>query len=73
VGKLSFNGHANNGPCKGCTERYEACHGKCERYLEWKKKNEKVNDARQAYGRTFDTISESRKRKIWKKKRYGNR
>jgi hypothetical protein len=23
-------------PCKGCTERYEACHDHCERYKAWK-------------------------------------
>ena len=24
-------------PCKKCTERYEACHASCERYIEWRK------------------------------------
>ena len=23
-------------PCKGCTERHEACHDHCDRYKEWK-------------------------------------
>ena len=22
-------------PCKGCTDRYTACHGSCEKYQEW--------------------------------------
>ena len=22
-------------PCKGCTDRHPACHGKCEAYKEW--------------------------------------
>ena len=24
-------------PCKDCEERHPACHGKCEKYIEWKK------------------------------------
>ena len=28
-------------PCKGCTERVLRCHSTCERYLEFKAKNEK--------------------------------
>jgi len=24
------------GPCKGCTDRHEACHDTCERYKAWK-------------------------------------
>ncbi len=23
-------------PCKGCSDRHIACHGSCERYLNWK-------------------------------------
>lgn len=26
----------NVAPCKGCTERYQACHDYCEKYKEWK-------------------------------------
>lgn len=22
-------------PCKGCTDRHEACHGSCDAYKEW--------------------------------------
>lgn len=22
-------------PCEGCTERYPACHGSCDKYKEW--------------------------------------
>ena len=36
-------------PCKGCTERHEACWGKCEKYKSWKAKLEKVNDERRKY------------------------
>lgn len=27
-------------PCFGCNERTVECHGKCERYLAWKKADE---------------------------------
>jgi len=36
-------------PCKGCTERYEACWGKCEKYKAWKANLEKVNEERKKY------------------------
>ena len=29
-------------PCKGCTERYVGCHGKCEKYAAWQSKHEKA-------------------------------
>ena len=25
-----------NCPCRNCTERHPACHGKCEKYIAWK-------------------------------------
>ena len=27
-------------PCRGCEERYEACHDRCEKYKEWKVEHE---------------------------------
>ena len=36
-------------PCKGCTERHEACWGKCEKYKEWKKLVDDANKARKEY------------------------
>lgn len=27
-------------PCKGCPNRYPACHDKCEHYISWKKELE---------------------------------
>ena len=32
-------------PCKGCTERYRACHDSCEKYLAVKAKNDAVKEA----------------------------
>lgn len=29
-----------NAPCKDCCKRYVGCHGRCEKYLEFKKSND---------------------------------
>lgn len=31
--------------CKGCIERYVGCHGKCEKYSEFKNKVKEINDS----------------------------
>lgn len=31
-------------PCKGCWDRKLGCHGRCERYAEFRKKLEKANE-----------------------------
>ena len=36
-------------PCKDCTERNEACCGKCEKYKEWKSWLDEVNKRRKEY------------------------
>ena len=36
-------------PCKDCKERFPACHGSCDRYKDWKKRLEKVNEERKKY------------------------
>ena len=36
-------------PCKNCTERHEACWGKCEKYKAWKSKIDDVNKRRREY------------------------
>lgn len=33
-------------PCKKCNERHEACHARCEKYLEWKGILERNNHER---------------------------
>lgn len=32
-------------PCKGCSERHEACHGHCEKYLEFAQRLREKNKA----------------------------
>ncbi len=36
-------------PCKDCTERHEACWGKCEKYKEWRNRLDEVNERRKEY------------------------
>ena len=36
-------------PCKGCSDRYTACHDKCEKYKEWKSRLDEVNKRRKEY------------------------
>ena len=36
-------GPKENGPCLYCTDRYVGCHGKCEKYAEWKKRHDDYN------------------------------
>ena len=31
-------------PCKDCTERNMKCHGKCERYKNWKHEHEEARE-----------------------------
>ena len=31
-------------PCRGCTDRTITCHGVCQRYQDWKKNREDVNN-----------------------------
>ena len=36
-------------PCKGCVAKVPACHDRCQKYKEWKKKLDVLNDARKKY------------------------
>lgn len=36
-------------PCKDCTDRHEACWGKCEKYKAWKSRLDEVNKRRREY------------------------
>lgn len=43
-GKRGYAAHKNAPPCYGCNERYEGCHGKCERYIKWKAENDEYRE-----------------------------
>ena len=36
-------------PCKGCEDRKMLCHSSCEKYLEWKKFRDEVNQRMREY------------------------
>ena len=36
-------------PCKGCNERFTACHDKCDKYKEWKRDLDELNKRRKEY------------------------
>ena len=36
-------------PCKGCAERFTACHDKCEKYKAWKSRLDEINKRRKEY------------------------
>ena len=44
--------------CKDCTERTPGCHAKCERYAEFKRKKEEINEQiRQAKAPNYEHVS----------------
>lgn len=43
-------------PCRGCTERYEKCHGSCERYKEFLKRNEEIKSNKKKVSINRSTI-----------------
>lgn len=47
---------AHGGSCYHCTERHVGCHSDCERYLAWKKQQEKVNGTDEAAWEKRDLI-----------------
>lgn len=59
-------------PCKGCPARYPACHDKCEKFAEWRKKIDAKRNARRLARESADILSTAKKKQMWKKQRYGN-
>lgn len=54
-------------PCKGCQERFPACHGQCDKYKTWKsnlisEKIEKAKSMRQATGQPW---TDAKKKAVW--------
>lgn len=69
---MSFNnrGGYSDCPCKGCDRRTVTCHGVCREYQDWKKEVEARNAARNAEMKRLDTMSNAKKKAIWRKLRY---
>lgn len=45
-----------NGPCMGCTDRHAECHGKCEKYLSFRKERDEDLLKRQKHRELNDAI-----------------
>ena len=57
-------------PCeRACPGRHAECHGKCERYIEWRKKKNEELEKKNQLQIASDTMSEAKKRAIWRKLR----
>ena len=52
--------------CKDCTDRYIGCHTKCEKFIEYRKELDRINNIRAKnmdIERGFDDVRHVRKRK----------
>lgn len=70
---MTFNrGNSNNCPCKECPDRVPDpnCHGTCERYKAWRAKMDRIAEAERKRHKNNDTMSEAKRRSLWKGKRY---
>ena len=68
---MSFNRDNNKGcPCAGCKDRVVEpnCHMTCEPFLKWRQDKDDENKAKRMG--EVSTMSETKKRAIWKKMRY---
>lgn len=36
----------NNAPCLNCKDRHDLCHSRCKKYLEFKKRRDKISEKR---------------------------
>ena len=55
-------------PCKGCNDRFPACHGRCEKYIAWRVEQDNMKAAFAA--EFYDPLrNEKQKRVDWKLRR----
>lgn len=67
------DGKKGNGcPCRGCADRVPEpnCHGRCERYREWKAMLDERNRVVREHKQKNNTMSADKLRTIWNNKRY---
>lgn len=61
----------SNCPCMHCPDKgCGAYHNECEKYQNWKKKLDERNAAERTYHKNNDTMSEAKKKSMWRGKRY---
>lgn len=53
-------------PCNGCQDRKEGCHGKCQRYFEWKAECAEIRNKVQKERDMNPLLSTTLTRKRWK-------
>jgi len=71
LSSIKFNRDNTSGcPCKGCEDRYPACHDKCEKFRTWRIKVDTKRENERQFHQRMDTMSESKKRELWRQKRY---
>ena len=58
-------------PCKGCQDRTEGCHSRCERYKECKRKHDEIMKAKRES--VINDIPDSSLRQYWRNLRLANR
>ena len=59
-------------PCKDCPERTVGCHSKCQRFIEWKKREVLLKEEKREVGRALSDIIDYKRKAISKnKKRVG--
>lgn len=51
-------------PCGNCEERSIGCHGKCEKYIEFRRDRDTMLDRRTEIRNTDDAIRDHRKERI---------
>lgn len=59
-------------PCKGCEERFPACHDSCEKYQAWKKDREEAKEKRRKYN-AIEGVVISHKADLWVRMWKGHR
>lgn len=51
-------------PCKGCADRHPACHDSCERYKEWKERDQAQKKQLKEASNRFSIIGSEARDKI---------
>lgn len=70
---MSFNRtNTTDCPCKDCEDRHSGCHGKCQRFAEWRVKVDERREKERRFYQSNNTISEHHRRQIWRKSRWRN-
>ena len=70
---MSINrSNSNVCPCQGCHDRVPDpnCHGTCERYKAWRAKLDTINEAERKHHQNNDTMSDAKKKAVWRSRRY---